>query len=112
MSDLVGFNRIKENSKENIIIICETLISILEKIIAKPNDSHSRRISLQSDEVANKLMPYSGGLEVLFEMGYEEVSFIYIYLFHSSVSLINFFLVEFSNRKKTVFSCHYMLIRN
>jgi hypothetical protein len=78
MSDLIGFNRIKDNSKEDILKICKSLLAIIEKIIKNPYDEQNRRLKLESEEVSKKLMPYSGGLEVLFEMGFEEVFFINI----------------------------------
>ncbi len=74
MPILVGFDRIKENTKEEKIIICEILVKILTKIIDKPQDVEPRRLLLESPDVSENLMPFNGGLEVLFEMGFVEVT--------------------------------------
>lgn len=74
MSSFIGLERIKENSDPTEIqTVCQTLIKIIDNIIEDPNDSARRCIKLDSDEVSSKLMPYSGGLESLFEIGFEEV---------------------------------------
>ena len=71
--DSVGLKRILENSNDDIIKICTTLIKILSNIVDKPNETEHRRIRLESSDVMENLMPYSGGLEVLFEIGFQEV---------------------------------------
>ena len=73
MSGLVQLEKIKLNKKENINKICQTLIKIVKDIIESPQDLTKRRIRLESDEVINNLLPFSGGLETLFEIGFEEV---------------------------------------
>jgi hypothetical protein len=72
-SDSVGLKRILENSNDDIIKICTTLIKIFSSIVDKPNEAEHRRIRLDSSDVMENLMPYSGGLEVLFEIGFQEV---------------------------------------
>lgn len=89
MSDLAGINRIIENPPETISLICQTLLKIIQNILDNPNDSKPRRVALLSDEVANKLMPYSGGLEALFEMGFQEVNKLLINF------VFKFFLISF-----------------
>lgn len=69
----VGLDRIKSNPRSTVVSICNTLINIFDKILSKPDDEQSRRLLLESDEVAHNLMPYDGGLEVLFESGFIEV---------------------------------------
>lgn len=101
-SDLVGLKRILENSNDNIIKVCTTLINILSKIISKPNETENRRIRLDSSDVIENLMPFSGGLEVLFEIGFQEV--ISIMEFKNIKKTINFFIIIF--RKVKAFSCH------
>ena len=70
---MIGIEKIKENKKEHILIICETLIKITQNIIQYPDDLNKRKVYLDSNDVLNNLMPYSGGLEVLFEMGFQEL---------------------------------------
>lgn len=77
-SNFVGLKRIKENSKVEIVKICETLIKILDSIIQKPNAPEPRRIFLESPDIIDNLMPYSGGLETLFEIGFVEVCFLFV----------------------------------
>jgi hypothetical protein len=73
MSKFIGIQRIKENSKENILVVCKTLLKIIENILQNPDSIESRRIFLDSEDVLANLMPFSGGLESLFEIGFEEV---------------------------------------
>jgi hypothetical protein len=73
MSKFIGVQRIKENSKENILVVCKTLLKIIENILQNPDSIESRRIFLDSEDVLANLMPFSGGLESLFEIGFEEV---------------------------------------
>ena len=74
MNSFIGLKLIKENTNHSEVdTVCNALIQIMDKILASPNDSSKRSIKLDSDEVATKLMPYSGGLESLFEIGFEEV---------------------------------------
>lgn len=73
MESFVGLNRIKENTnKSEIIKVCQTLIKIFDDIIKSPDDSSKRCIKLESDDVSMHLMPFTGGMETLFEIGFEE----------------------------------------
>ncbi len=74
MDSFIGLKLIKENkNQDEILTVCNVLIQIMDNILANPNDLSYRSIKLDSDEVSTKLMPYSGGLESLFEIGFEEV---------------------------------------
>ena len=76
MNAFIGLKQIKENTNMfEVETVCQALIEIMDKIISNPNDSSIRSIKLDSVEVSTKLMPYSGGLESLFEIGFEEVLF-------------------------------------
>ena len=72
--EFASLAKIGENSPEHIKIVCNTVLKILERIIERPDDPGRRRILLDSPEVADSLLPHSGGLEILFELGFEEVS--------------------------------------
>ena len=73
MEKFIGLNRIKENTNKNEIIdVCQTLIQIFDGIITSPNDTSKRCIKLESEEVSMHLMPFTGGMETLFEIGFEE----------------------------------------
>ena len=63
-----------ENSPEQVGLVCATLVRLVEAILERPGEPALRRLRLNSADVAERLMPYSGGLELLFELGFEEVS--------------------------------------
>jgi hypothetical protein len=63
MENLIGLKRIKENKNPSEIkIVCQTLIKIIDSIIAKPNDISCRSIKLDCHDVSENLMPYIGEL--------------------------------------------------
>lgn len=72
MSDSIGLSRLKENSKKDILNLTKILIDLLENILKNPTESKYRKLLLDSDLIADKLMPFSGGLEILFEIGFQE----------------------------------------
>ncbi|XP_067664918.1 peptide-N(4)-(N-acetyl-beta-glucosaminyl)asparagine amidase-like [Haliotis asinina] len=61
-----------ENSKEIFIETSELLIKFASNILKKPNEAKYRKIRLGNPIVQSKLLPISGALEVLFEMGFLE----------------------------------------
>ena len=73
-ADFVGLIRIAENAHDDIIKVCRTLVRILGGIVTRPNDTEPRRIRLDHADIVENLMPYSGALEILFEIGFQEVS--------------------------------------
>ena len=79
MSDKIWCDKIKENKLDDLKIVCQTLIKILKEILDNPNDASKRKLYLDSDEISNKLMPFTGGLETLFEIGFQDVcSFLFL----------------------------------
>jgi hypothetical protein len=70
-TEFVSIGKIKANKTEDRQKICETLKKVLSKIVANVDDS--RRISLLDANIVDNLMPYDGGLEALFEIGFIEV---------------------------------------
>jgi hypothetical protein len=66
-------DKIKENKYDDLKVVCLTLIKLLKEILNNPNDISKRKLFLDSDDVCNKLMPFSGGLETLFEIGFQDV---------------------------------------
>ena len=73
MENFVSLNRIKENPRDKIDLICDTLIKIIDKIISDPNNGVARKLKIDSPEVFENLMPHSGAMELLFEIGFQEV---------------------------------------
>ena len=78
--EFVGLKRILENSNADIIKVCSTLVKIFMNILKTPSEVDSRRIRLDNPDIMDNLMPYSGGLETLFEIGFLEVDDIKIIL--------------------------------
>lgn len=72
MSDSIGLSRLKENSKKEIQNLCKILLQLLNNILGYPDQSKYRKLFLHSELIAEKLMPFSGGLEILFEIGFQE----------------------------------------
>ncbi|RNA40801.1 Peptide-N(4)-(N-acetyl-beta-glucosaminyl)asparagine amidase [Brachionus plicatilis] len=72
MSDSIGLSRIKENSKIEIQNVSKVLLDLLDNILKNPNESKFRKLKLESELIASKLMPFSGGLEILFEIGFQD----------------------------------------
>lgn len=52
----------------------DVLLRVARNIMKDPANPKYRSISLASSVVVNKLLPASGALECLFEMGFQEVS--------------------------------------
>ncbi|XP_060064096.1 peptide-N(4)-(N-acetyl-beta-glucosaminyl)asparagine amidase-like [Ylistrum balloti] len=63
---------IDDNGKEEFLTASEILLKFADNIINHPNDSKYRKIRLSNPTVENKLLPVSGALECLFEMGFIE----------------------------------------
>jgi hypothetical protein len=74
LNDITSLNRILENNDIQQQIVYKTLITIIENILKNPAAQEYRRIHLLSNELVENLMPFSGGLEFLFEIGFEEVT--------------------------------------
>ena len=72
LSQVLSVKRIMENSKEQQKIIYKTLKKILENVLNNPTTNEYRKVHLLSENIVENLMPYSGGLEFLFEIGFVE----------------------------------------
>ena len=69
---LESFKKILENSFEEQKLVVKGLQKILENVLNNPVDNEFRKIHLLSENVVENLMPFSGGLEFLFELGFVE----------------------------------------
>ncbi|OWF52816.1 peptide-N(4)-(N-acetyl-beta-glucosaminyl)asparagine amidase-like [Mizuhopecten yessoensis] len=63
---------ITDNGKEDFLTASDILLKFADNIINHPNDPKYRKIRLSNPTVENKLLPVSGALECLFEMGFIE----------------------------------------
>lgn len=64
----------KENSKDDFLAASEILLRLADNVIENPNEAKYRRIRVGNPLVQTKLLPYVGGLECLFDMGFLEVN--------------------------------------
>ena len=64
---------VNENSVANFLKASDILIKFANNVINNPTDQKYRKIRLGNPVVESKLLPVSGALECLFEMGFEEV---------------------------------------
>ncbi len=69
---LESFKKIFENSFEQQKLVVKGLKTILENVINNPLNNEFRRVHLLSENVVENLMPFNGGLEFLFELGFVE----------------------------------------
>lgn len=104
-----SLNTLKKLDANEIRIVCETLIKILSRIRDKPYDVAARLVPLESDDVLYNLMPYEGALEILFDIGFEEVILLKNKLEEMLINK-NYFLILKNNkplyyRTMTALSC-------
>ncbi|CAG5118015.1 unnamed protein product [Candidula unifasciata] len=64
---------VSDNSKEEFIAAADILIKFARNILENPADKKYRRIRISNQVIQNKLLSVSGGMECLFEMGFEEI---------------------------------------
>ena len=64
---------VNENSAADFLKASDILLRFASNIINNPNEQKYRKIRLSNPIVESKLLPVSGALECLFEMGFQEV---------------------------------------
>lgn len=64
---------VNDNSKNDFTEAAGILLKFANNIINNPTEEKYKKIRLSNPTVENKLLPVSGALECLFEMGFEEV---------------------------------------
>lgn len=70
-------NLLNENDKEIKLKAFKVLLDICDNIIKYPDDIKYRRIKVGNQVIMNKLLPASGGIECLFEIGFQEVNILF-----------------------------------
>ena len=65
--------QLKRNETEIFDAAANILLTFANNIIKNPNESKYRRIRVGNEAVTNKLLPATGAIDCLFEMGFEEV---------------------------------------
>lgn len=83
---------LEENSSEVYLQSSEILLRVASNILKDPNNPKFRSLSLGSNVVTTKLLPASGAIECLFEMGFQEVTHLHTFLFKATNNNIMFFL--------------------
>ncbi|KAL8581107.1 hypothetical protein ACOMHN_033555 [Nucella lapillus] len=62
----------KENSKEEFLAAAEILLKLANNVLQNPQEAKYRRIRIANPLLETKLLPVVGGLECLFDMGFQE----------------------------------------
>ena len=72
-----GGNSVKmlfENPANEALSAAEVLLKVANNILNNPENPKYRTLKVGNAIVSTKLLPVSGAMECLFEMGFEEVS--------------------------------------
>jgi len=67
---LQSLNDIKSNNVDIRFRVVNVLLKLLNDIINHPNQPKFRRLYLNGDVIQNDLLPFSGAMEFLFEIGF------------------------------------------
>ncbi|KAK0060278.1 peptide-N(4)-(N-acetyl-beta-glucosaminyl)asparagine amidase [Biomphalaria pfeifferi] len=78
---------VNENSVDNFMTASNILIKFAVNILENPTESKYRRIRISNPTIQNKLLNVSGGMECLFEMGFQEAEDGESLVFPSNASL-------------------------
>lgn len=62
-----------ENDPQILTDALQFLLRLCQNIVSSPNDIRYRRVRVSDSGVLDKLLPASGAMECLFEMGFVEV---------------------------------------
>lgn len=65
---------LSENPKNVFLETSEVLLRLASNLLRSPDNPKFRRLRLGNAIVQNKLLPVVGGMQCLFEMGFQEVS--------------------------------------
>ena len=80
---------LQDNDKQEFVEAAKILMKFADNILKSPNEPKYRRIRLGNPTVEGKLVPVSGALECLFEMGFEEVMILCKLLFFLSEATLH-----------------------
>ena len=67
---------VNENSVADFLKASDILLKFASNVLNNPNEPKYRKIRLSNPVVETKLLPVSGALQCLFEMGFQEVFFL------------------------------------
>lgn len=67
---LQSVNDLKSNSADVCLQVVNVLLKLINNIINHPHQSKFRKIFLDSEIIQNNLLPFSGAMEFLFEIGF------------------------------------------
>ena len=62
------------NSVEIFLPACDILLKLASNVIKEPSNTKFRAIRASNPKIMDKLLPVSGAMQCLFEMGFEEVT--------------------------------------
>ena len=64
----------EENPADEALSAADVLLKIANNILNNPDNQKYRTLKVANAIVSSKLLPVSGAMECLFEMGFEEVN--------------------------------------
>ena len=59
-----------ENSSDLFLQACDILLRVANNIVKQPSNERYRRLKISNPLVQDKLLPVTGAMETLFEMGF------------------------------------------
>ena len=71
---LSSVHELLQNTQELFLSSSETLLKLANNVLKDPKNDKYRRIRVGNAIVSERLLPVSGAIECLFEMGFVEVS--------------------------------------
>ena len=64
---------LRDDNPENNLELCKILLRITGNIIQHPKEEKYRQLRISNKIIMEKLLPASGGIQCLFEIGFIEV---------------------------------------
>lgn len=68
-----SIDSLEENPKEIFLKVISILIKLAENVINNPTEPKYRKIRLENQTISKFILPSIGGMESLFDMGFQEV---------------------------------------
>jgi peptide-N4-(N-acetyl-beta-glucosaminyl)asparagine amidase len=73
---LASVDELLSNSQEVFLSASDILLKFAKNVLENPENERFRKIRIGNKHIQSNVLPVAGGMQCLFEMGFEEVSFI------------------------------------
>ena len=70
---MASFSELVSNSRDDFMKTSELLIRFAENVLKDENNPKYRKIRLENKIFQEKILPFTGAVQCLFEMGFQEV---------------------------------------